>query len=100
MRALVVGVALASGTLLAGCVQNYATREVAQGAAPATVAILNAPVGARVLIDGRDVGDVAQASQYGLTPGRHDVVVQVNGRTIHSQAVFASAGARLEVRIP
>lgn len=91
--------ALISGALATGCVQNYAQREVAQGAAPGSLLIMNAPVGAVVLIDGRTAG-VATPAGVPITPGRHEVVVQANGQSIHSQAVFVAAGSRTEVRVP
>lgn len=101
MRRLLTGVVLAGVAVTGGCVQNYAEREVSQGATPATMVVFNAPAEARIVIDGRDLGAVSQHSGgVPLSTGRHDIQITAAGRPLHSQAVFASAGARIEVRIP
>ncbi|OYW35896.1 MAG: hypothetical protein B7Z42_13530 [Brevundimonas sp. 12-68-7] len=82
-----------------GCVTNYADRDVAQGAAPASLIVVNAPAGATIQVDGRPYGTVG-AEGAPLTPGRHEVVVEFGGRRIHTQSIFVAAGARAEVRIP
>ncbi len=87
------------GAALSGCVQNYAERELTQGAMPGSLVVLNAPQGAAIQVDGRPYGVVGEASAP-LTPGRHEVVIEVGGRRIHSQSIFVAAGARAEVRIP
>lgn len=87
--------------MLTGCVQNYASREIAQGAAAGSLTVTNAPLDARLLVDGRDLGSVAELKGgAALTPGRHDVVIQYAGRRLHTQAVMVSAGARVEVTVP
>jgi len=87
--------------MLSGCVQNYATREVAQGAEAGRLMVANAPLDARLLVDGRDLGPVAELKTgAALTPGRHEVVIQQAGRRLHAQAVMVSAGARVEVTVP
>ena len=87
--------------MLSGCVQNYATREVAQGAAAGSLTVANAPQDARLLVDGRDLGSVAELKAgAALTPGRHEVVIQQAGRRLHAQAVMVAAGARVEVIVP
>ncbi|MGH6978151.1 MAG: PEGA domain-containing protein, partial [Brevundimonas sp.] len=60
---------------------------------------LNAPAGATILVDGRPYGMVGAAGAP-LTPGRHEVVVEADGRRIHAQSIFVAAGARAEVRVP
>lgn len=101
MKKILVAAALAATAALGGCVQNYAEREVSQGAAPSVVTIVNAPAEARVIIGGRDHGSVAQnANGIALTTGRHDVRIVYGDSTLHSQAVFLSAGARVQVRVP
>lgn len=100
MKKTTLIVALLCGALTAGCVQNYPTREVAQGAAPATLIVTNGPPGARILIDGREAGIVGQTLGIPVSVGRHDVTIESAGQRLHSQAVFVSAGARVEVRIP
>lgn len=100
MKKTTLIVALICGALTTGCVQNYASREVGQGATPATLVVTNAPAGARILIDGREVGVVGQTPSIPVAAGRHDVTVESGGQRLHSQAVFVSAGARVEVRIP
>lgn len=97
VRILVV--AVLCGAALAGCVQNYAEREVTQGATPGSLTVVNAPEGASVFVDGRSYG-VAGEVGAPLTPGRHEVVVEAGGRRIHSQSIFVAAGARAEVRVP
>lgn len=87
------------GATLSGCVQNYAEREVTQGALPGSLIVTNAPAGAAIQVDGRPYGLVGEAAAP-LTPGRHEVVIEVGGRQIHSQSIFVAAGARAEVRIP
>ncbi|HAJ04482.1 MAG TPA: hypothetical protein DCX75_12255 [Brevundimonas sp.] len=84
---------------VSGCVQNYAEREVTQGAALGSLVVLNAPEGATIKVDGRPY-DTTGSGAAALSPGRHEVVVEVNGRPIHSQAIFIAAGARVEVRVP
>lgn len=87
--------------MLTGCVQNYANREVAQGAAAGRLLVANAPQDARLLVDGRDLGSVADLKAGALlAPGRHEVVIQHGGRRLHAQAVMVSAGARLEISVP
>lgn len=85
--------------VLSGCVQNYADREVAQGAVPGSLTIVNAPQDATIFVDGHPYG-VVSAQSVPLTPGRHEVVVEVGGRRIHTQSLFVAPGARSEVRIP
>lgn len=87
-----------AGAMLTGCVQNYAEREVAQGAAPGSLVVLNAPQGAIIRVDGRPYA--ASGEGASLTPGRHEVVVEVDGRPVHVQSIFIAAGARAEVRVP
>ncbi|WP_370650140.1 PEGA domain-containing protein [Brevundimonas sp.] len=100
MKTTTLFVALLCGALTTGCVQNYASREVAQGAAPATLVVTNAPQGARILVNGREVGVVGQAAGIPVATGRHDVTIESGGHRLHSQAVFVSAGSRVEVRVP
>lgn len=101
MKAQLLAVAILCGATMAGCVQNYAEREIVQGAAAATVVFPNAPQEARILIDGRDLGPVAQhPNGVALPSGRHDIIITTGERQLHKQAVFVSAGARIEVRIP
>ena len=100
MNRKMLAAALLGAIVTSGCVQNYATREVAQGAAPASLMVLNAPAGARVLVDGREAGIVGQASDIPLAVGRHQVVIEAADRVLHTQAVYVSAGARVEVRVP
>lgn len=95
----ILAVAALCGAALSGCVQNYAEREITQGAVPGSLAVLNAPQGAMVHVDGRPYG-IAGEVGVPLTPGRHEVVVEAGGRRIHSQSIFVAAGARAEVRIP
>lgn len=96
----VVVVALCAA-MVSGCVQNYATREVVQGAEAGRLTVANAPSDARLLVDGRDLGPVAELKTgAALTPGRHEVVIQQAGRRLHAQAVMVSAGARVEVIVP
>lgn len=93
--------AVCVGLAGAGCAQNYAEREVAQGREPASLVVTGAPEGARIVVDGRDYGSMNQhPSGIALSIGRHDVVVISNGAQIHRQAVLVTAGARSEVRIP
>lgn len=94
----IVAVALACAALT-GCVQNYAEREVSQGAAPGSLVVLNAPQGSTIEVDGRPYGVVGGAASA-LAPGRHEVVVEAGGRRIHTQSIFVAAGARVEVRVP
>lgn len=101
IRTKLIAAAILGCVTVGGCVQNYATREVEQGAAAGALFVANAPQNARVLVDGRDVGGVGQSpTGIPLSPGRHDVVVEAGGQRLHSQAIFVSAGARVEVRIP
>ncbi|WP_433952199.1 hypothetical protein [Brevundimonas diminuta] len=96
----VVLVALCAA-MMSGCVQNYASREVSQGAAAGSLTVANAPQDARLLVDGRDLGSVADLKAgAALTPGRHEVVIQQAGRRLHAQAVMVAAGARVEVVVP
>ena len=101
MRRLLVAVALSGAALSSGCVQNYAARDVSQGLAEGMLVVVNAPAEARIVIDGRDLGAVGQqGAGVPISPGRHDILITAAGQPLHSQAVFASAGARIEVRIP
>lgn len=100
MKKAVLLIALICGALTSGCVKNYPSREVSQGAAPATLSVMNAPQGARIILDGREVGIVGQTQGVPVSVGRHQVTIESGGQQIHSQAVFVSAGARVEVRIP
>lgn len=100
MKKAALVVALLCGALTSGCVQNYPSREVSQGAAPASLVVTNAPQGARILIDGREAGIVGQTPSIPVSAGRHEVTIESAGQRLHSQAVFVSAGARVEVRIP
>lgn len=95
----ILALAALCGVALSGCVQNYAEREVVQGAVPGSLAVLNAPQGATTFVDGRPYGMAGEVGAP-LTPGRHEVVVEVGGRRIHSQSIFVAAGARAEVRVP
>ena len=100
MNIKTVMVALAFGAALSGCVQNYATREMAQGAPPGLMTIVNAPPNARVILNGEDVGAAGQvATGVPLSAGRHDVVIVADGERVHAQAVVVAAGARVEVRV-
>ncbi len=92
-------VAALACAVLGGCVQNYADRDVAQGMAPGSLVVLNAPAGATIQVDGRPYGMVG-ADAAPLTPGRHEVVVEAGGRRIHAQSIFVAAGTRAEVRVP
>ncbi len=84
-----------------GCVQNYAEREVVQGAAAGVLMVTNAPPEARLIVDGRDLGAVAQFETGApLTSGRHDIAIENDGRRLHAQAVFVTAGARVAVTVP
>jgi len=85
--------------VLSGCVQNYADRDVAQGAVPGSLVVMNAPQDATVFVDGRPYRAV-DVQSVALTPGRHEVVIEAGGRRIHSQSIFVAPGARLEVRVP
>lgn len=100
MNRKILAAALFATALLGGCVQNYATREVTQGAAPASLVVMNAPAGARVIVDGREAGIVGQTDSIPVAVGRHQVVIEAAGQSLHTQAVFVSAGARVEVRVP
>lgn len=100
MNKMTLAVALLCGALTSGCVQNYPSREVTQGAAQATLVVMNAPLGARIIVDGREVGVVGQTPGIPVSAGRHEVTIEAAGQRLHSQAVFVSAGARVEVRIP
>lgn len=97
----ILAAALLGGVALSGCVQNYAEREIVQGAAAATLTFPNTPQDAQIQIGQRAYGS---ASQYpngiALPQGRHDVIISANGRELHRQAVFVASGARVEVRIP
>ena len=94
-----LSLALACSLALTGCVQNYAQRDVAQGASPGSLLVLNAPQGATVYVDGRPFGAVGTALGP-LTPGRHEVSIEVEGRRVHAQSIFVAPGARAEVHIP
>ena len=101
MKAQLLAAAILCGATMAGCVQNYAEREIVQGAAAATVTFPNAPQEARILIDGRDFGAVSQhPNGVALSSGRHDIIITAGAQQLHKQAVYVSAGARIEVRIP
>ena len=100
MNKRTIAAALLCAALTSGCVQNYASREVTQGAAPATLVVTNAPQGARILVDGREAGIVGQTPSIPMAVGRHEVVIEFGGQRLHSQAVYVSAGAAVEVRVP
>lgn len=101
MRVQLLAAAALCGATLAGCVQNYAAREVSLGAAAAMVTFPNAPQEARILVDGRDLGAAGQhPNGVALSSGRHDIIITAGERQLHRQAVYVSAGARIEVRIP
>lgn len=101
MKAQLLAAAILCGATMAGCVQNYAEREIVQGAAVATVTFPNAPQEARILVDGQDLGAVGQhPNGIALSTGRHDIIITAGERQLHKQAVYVSAGARIEVRIP
>jgi len=101
MKAQLLAAAILCGATMAGCVQNYAEREIVQGAAAATVTFPNAPQEARILIDGRDLGAISQhPNGVALSSGRHDIIITTGAQQLHKQAVYVSAGARVEVRIP
>ena len=86
---------------LSACVQNYAERDVAQGVPAASLAVVNAPADARILVDGRDVGAVADHPRGApVSAGRHEVVIARSGTSLHRQAVYVAAGAHIEVRVP
>lgn len=101
MRAgILFAVALASLSLNA-CVQNYADREIRQGAESSELVVLNAPVGSTVSVNGSGVGSVQSArSTFPLSPGRQQVQVLRDNRVIFQQVVMAAPGATIEVRIP
>lgn len=92
-------VAALSFAALTGCVQNYAEREIVQGAPAGSLVVLNAPQGATIIVNGQFHGTVGH-STANLTPGRHEVVIEAAGRRIHAQSVFVAAGSRVEVRVP
>lgn len=101
MNPKLLAAALLCAVPVTGCVQNYAEREIVQGAAAAAVIFPNAPQEARILVDGRDLGAVGQhPNGVALLSGRHDISLALGERQLHKQAVYASAGARIEVRIP
>lgn len=100
MKPVVLALALTAAAL-SGCVQNYAEREVVQGAAAATLTFPNAPQDAQIQIGTRAFGSVSQhPTGIALPNGRHDIIISQNGRELHRQAVFVASGARVEVRIP
>ena len=62
-----------------------------------------APIGARVMLDGADAGEVAafdgNAAILAVAPGMHNVVVTAGGSTIYDEQVFVGSGSRVQIGI-
>lgn len=62
-----------------------------------------APVGARLMLDGADAGEVAafdgSAAILAVAPGTHHIVVTMGGGIIYDQQVYVGSGSRVSVGI-
>jgi hypothetical protein len=87
--------------LTAGCAYPVSTTQ--QGGTDTTLTLSSAPAGARLLVDGADVGDAEQYTggkfSVNVRPGKHRVAIVLNGETIYSSEVYAGAGANTEIEV-
>jgi hypothetical protein len=63
---------------------------------PATVHVESTPPGGRIVIDGRDTGQVTPAD-VPVDPGHHAVRIELSGHTAHASEFDAPPGGRVEV---
>ena len=84
--------------LVAACVPAPADRIAPVDDRP-TLMIANAPGGARLTIDGIDMGEIGDSPVL-LEPGPHLVSVMAAGGTIHSEKLFLSGRGTPILTVP
>ena len=96
--ALILALMLVLVTFQANAKRRKRQRRPAMNA-PGTVTILSTSDGARVEIDGRDIGQVPLDDDIALTPGQHTIRVHMRGWTSHMDTFEIRPGAHLELEI-
>jgi hypothetical protein len=95
-----VAVALAAGFLTACAMPNT---EVNVGGARPTLSIIGAPSSSMLVIDGRTVGNAAQydgkSETLKLEEGYHEIVIEDQGKVIHSEKVYVSTGENKKIEM-
>jgi len=88
--------------LLSGCV--YPMSMVEQGTNGGSLYFPGAIAGARVFIDGTDMGDATaydgRRAVLGVTAGPHRVALRQGGNTLYDRQVYVGADARVAIEVP
>lgn len=92
------------GLILSVSACTYPSRTIEQGGnMQGGIYFEGAPVGARVMLDGADAGDVAafdgSAAILSVSPGTHHVVITMGASTIYDHQVYVGSGSRVSIAI-
>jgi hypothetical protein len=95
---------LSIGLILAVAACTYPSGSIQQGGnMQGGLYFEGAPVGARVMVDGADAGEVTvydgTEAILAVEPGTHRVVVTTGGSTIYDEQVFVGSGSRVQIGI-
>lgn len=84
---------------LGGCA--YPTSSIEQGAAQSNLRLINAPIGAQVLVDGRKVGErtKTRADDFPVSAGHHLVEIMVGESVNSKREYFVGAGSIVEIGV-
>ena len=96
-----VAVALTALGWLTACAYPVSTAD--QGAASAGIYFPNAPLTARVFVDGADAGEAAtfdgKKTLLVMAPGRHHLVVRQASTPIYDKPIYVGSGAHIAIKV-
>jgi hypothetical protein len=83
---------------LSGCA--YPTSSIEQDTPPGHLKIVDAPPGARLVVDGRVIGERtgAKADTYAVSTGPHTIEETMDGRVILHREYMVGAGSTIEIK--
>ena len=96
---------LGGGLLLAAMLSACALphTEIRSGTQRPSLAIIGAPMGSTLLVDGVTMGDASQYDGHRqvltVEEGLHTVVIELNGTVLRTQKVYAAGGETSKVEV-